>query len=90
MEERPIIIIRPWPKWVPISEAVTYTGNSEEWLKAMVRKGKITGGPDPNDKRGKGRWRINLKSVDDYFDRAIGNDRIKSAALASLDRLGIK
>jgi len=67
--------VRPWPKWVPLGEAVEYACMSRRRLLGLIRAGEIDAYQDPEDRRGPkggGRWWVYLPSIDAYHDRRSG------------------
>jgi len=76
-------VVRPWPEWLRIRDAVDYSGMSRRRLLALLRSGEIQGYQDQSDRRGPrgaGTWWIRRVSIDHYHERQAGLDAIEAAA----------
>ncbi|AEH45833.1 hypothetical protein Thein_1979 [Thermodesulfatator indicus DSM 15286] len=73
--------LQTWPRWLPIRDAVRYSGLSEKKLRELAREGEIYA-----TKPGGGKLIFDRESIDDYFLRE--KARIK-AHLELFKRSGI-
>ena len=74
--------INPWPEWLKLSAAVTYSGMSRKRLLHLVATEEINGYQDTEDRRGpkgSGAWWIQRISIDQYHERQAGLDAVGNA-----------
>ena len=76
-------------RWLPLIAAAKYSSIGENRLIKLAKAGKIKGGQDPDDKRG--RWIFDRKSIDRYRESQMPEIKDhQEKALEILHRAGLK